>query len=100
MLHLKYQEFCENLDPSHSCQKYAAFTTNPSSHAALPLEYCKTHNYPKCIKIHRVKSAAVFIKYQDLIYLEATAEWQAHQNLSNGDLRAMYIYHVLDFLAH
>lgn len=67
--------------------------------AVLLLEYCKAHNSPKYIKSHSVKSAAVFIKYQDLIYLEATAEWQAHQNLSNNDLSAMYIYHVLDFLA-
>lgn len=39
------------------------------------------------------------IKYQVLMYLESTTEQQTHQNLSNNDFRAMYIYNVLDFLA-
>jgi len=42
----------------------------------------------------------VLIKYQNLIYLESKTEQQTHQNLSNSDLRAMYIYHMLNFLAH
>lgn len=78
---------------------YTVFTTDPSSYVVLLLKYRRTRSPPIYVKCPQVKSVAVLIKYQDLIYLESTAEQQTHQNLSNNDLRAMYIYHVLDFLA-